>query len=280
MHASALKLFSVLWTLATMPLMAQTSYKEIEVNNGGSITGTVRVTAGTKNIAALAVHKDDKICGRQKPSPRLRIGKNNTVANAIIFIEGIKEGKTLKKDGKYLLNQVGCEYVPHVTVMPFGAMLEIVNSDPVLHNVHAYEEHELGKTVFNIAQPIKGQRTPIKHTTFKKPGLYLATCDAGHPWMSAFVMVADHPYYAVTDKYGRFSLDHVPSGTYTITMWHEGVNIAQTLDDGGKPKAYIFEQPYDLTQQITVEPGGKSILNFEFSVRNPESTSLSSGKQN
>ncbi len=269
MHtASALRVFFVLigWLMVTVLGTAQSMYKETAVSNGGTIRGVVRAAPGTKNADVLAVHKDDKICGRQKPSPRLQLGKNGGVANAVIFIEGIQEGKRFAAHGKYVLDQKGCEYVPHISILPFGATLEIMNSDPLLHNVHAYD-HELGKTLFNIAQPIKGQRTPIKHTTFKKPGVYLATCDAGHPWMSAYIMVTAHPYYVKTGNDGSFSLDDVPPGVYTLTMWHEGVNITKTLDDGGKPKAYIFEPPYVLSQQVIVPERGNVAADFELVVR-------------
>lgn len=89
-----------------------------------------------------------------------------------------------------------------------GARLEILNNDPILHNVHTYFDGKPPQTLFNIAQPIKGRR--MKSKPLQKSGLILATCDAGHPWMFAHIMVADHPYYTVTDKNGNFRLENAP----------------------------------------------------------------------
>jgi hypothetical protein len=198
------------------------------------------------------------------------------VQDAIVWLEGITEGKKKSGGSKQLvLDQFKCRYIPHVLVLPLGASLDIVNSDPILHNVHTYDAEEKGKTLFNIAQPIKGQRTTLGHTLFKKPGLFLATCDAGHPWMSAYIMVAEHPYYALTDAQGRFVLENVPPGRYKIKMWHEGVAIAKTEMENGKPKAYRYEEPYEEEQEVTVSPLGTVSVTFSFELRSSSSRASS-----
>jgi hypothetical protein len=145
--------------------------------------------------------------------------------------------------------------------------MEIVNNDPVLHNVHTYSTREKHRTIFNIAQPIKGQRTPIRPTLFKTRGIVMATCDAGHPWMSAYIVLADHPYYAVTDANGKYTLDNVPPGTYRLKMWHEGVAATRVEMENGKPKLYEYEEPYELVQEVTVTEGGKVEVNFDLALR-------------
>jgi hypothetical protein len=248
-------------------LFAQFSYKEVEVKNGGTIHGVVRLHGDTKAIGSLEITKDPAICGRKKPSPRLVVGPRGGVQNAVVFLEAIGEGKKIDKTTNRILNQHTCEYEPHVSILPFGQPLEIVNSDPILHNVHAYDLQAESRSLFNIAQPIKGQHSAVRATQFTHPGFVLATCDAGHPWMSAYIVVAEHPYYAVTDSKGAFVLPNVPPGSYKMKMWHEGVTIVKTETENGKPKKYYFEEPYLIEKDVHVPPNGDVDVDFELTLR-------------
>jgi hypothetical protein len=248
-------------------LFAGALYREIDVTDGGTIRGTVKLVSHVSKVDELTVTKDEPICGRKKASPRLVVGRNNGVGNAIVYLEGITQGKKFGGNVKVTLDQRKCEYQPHILLLPLNGQLEIVNDDKILHNVHAYDLDAEMKTVFNIAQPIKGQRTAIKQTPKKKAGLVLTTCDAGHPWMSAHIMCIDHPYYAVTDANGNFSLENVPPGMYTLKMWHEGVAVTKTETENGKVKKYYFEDPYETVQEVTVPGHGSVTTSLEFSLR-------------
>ena len=248
-------------------LLAQPSYKEVDVKDGGTIRGTVRLSGDVPKVEKMEISKDNKQCGRAKPSPRLQVGKNNGVRYAIVSIEGLLEGKKMVSNTKLTLDQRKCVYEPHVMILPLGTLLEITNSDPILHNVHAYQAGATVRSVFNIAQPIKGQRTSIKPTLLNKLGLVLTTCDAGHPWMSGYIMVADHPYYAVTDENGSFLLDHVPPGIYKLKMWHEGVAITEKEMEKDKVKKYHYEEPYEMMKEVTVPPSGNVTVDFELVLR-------------
>ncbi len=60
--------------------------------------------------------------------------------------------------------------------------------------------------------------------------MYSNKCDAGHTWMSAYIWVSKHPYYAVTDKSGKFEIADVPPGTYKLKAWHEALGtVEQTV---------------------------------------------------
>jgi plastocyanin len=232
----------------------------------GVVTGTVRLTSRDRLPASIALTKDPKVCGLKKASARLALSADGGVKDAVISLEGMPAGKGYNGAAELVLNQQTCEYSPHVLVVPLGAAITIVNHDPILHNVHAYEGSACaGKTVFNIAQPVKGQRTSVKG--FATSGVHSATCDAGHPWMNATIIVAEHPYYAVTDAQGNFSLDNVPPGTYKIKLWHEGVAVVNTLLDGAKPKAYQYEQPYEILKEVTVPGGGTARVDFDLALR-------------
>jgi hypothetical protein len=250
--------------LHSSPIFSQPLYKEIEVTNGGSVIGVVRLKGDPSVAEQITCTQNSNVCGTTKPSCRLSVGKNAGVANTIIFLDGITQGKKKSDSTLYLLNQQNCEYAPHIMIMPVGARLEIVNNDPILHNVHTYTEDKESRSLFNIAQPIKGLH--LKPRPFTKPGLLSATCDAGHPWMSAHIMVADHPYYTVTDKDGKFTLDKIPPGNYTLRLWHEGVTIKNKVLEGTKVTKYQFEEPYEASRQVAVEANGKTNVEFELSL--------------
>ncbi len=246
---------------------AEPVYKSIPVNDGGVITGTVRLEGKAPTGLGLAITKDEAVCGAKSSPARIAVSRDGGIQNAVVSISGITRGKPFAAGKTVVLNQEQCEYVPHVLILPAVDHLEIVNSDPVLHNVHAYDQLKGLKTIFNIAQPIKGQRTPVKRLNATAPDVLLATCDAGHPWMSAYIVLADNPYYTLTDASGGFRLDRVPPGDYTVRLWHEGVSVVRTEMEGGKPKKYTFEDPYILEQRVTVQSGGTAKVNFSLSLR-------------
>ena len=105
-------------------------------------------------------------------------------------------------------------YYPHVVTIMEGQELEIVNSDPTLHNVHSLSKKNPS---FNQAQPMKGMRMK---KTFAKEETFKVKCEV-HPWMGAYIGVFDNPYHAVTDNKGSFVLKGLPAGEYTIETWHE-----------------------------------------------------------
>jgi plastocyanin len=243
---------------------AATPYKSITVKDGGTISGVVKLEGVAPKLETFDVQKDNDWCGKKKSLPRLVLGKNNGVRNTVISLEGIQQGVRFESKAKAILEQKRCEYQPHVVLLPSGANLEIVNNDAVLHNVHAFDAQ--AKTMFNIAQPVKGLRFPVKSSQFKAGEIYETTCDAGHPWMSAYVVVAEHPYYAVTDAEGKFELRNVPPGTYKLKMWHEGVNTTRVEMENGKPKLYTFEKPYEEIQEVTVSASGSVSVDFKLAL--------------
>jgi plastocyanin len=265
----AILLFCCFAILLSGNCISQPAYKEKDLKESGTIRGMVKLAGALPDLDQMPVTKNASQCGNSKLSPRLSISKGMGVANAIISLEGITEGKKCEKSKKVLLNQTRCEYSPHVMIVAPGTQLEIANNDVILHNVHAYDFMKASRSIFNIAQPIKGQCTPIKNSQLSQVGLIEATCDAGHPWMSAYIMVAPHPYYAVSDANGNFTLRDVPPGTYKLKMWHEGVAVTRTEMENGKAKKYYYEEPYESFNDVTVTAGGTITSNFEFKLREP-----------
>ena len=141
-----------------------------------------------------------------------------------------------------VLDQKGCQYEPHVFGVFVGQPIEIHNSDPTLHNIHAIPKTN---AEFNVGQQPK---TPPITRTFDNPeiGLFFK-CDV-HGWMNAYANVVTHPFFAVTREDGTFEIKGLPPGTYTIEAWHErlGTQTQQVTISDSAPKveaAFSFKRP-------------------------------------
>lgn len=179
------------------------------------ITGKVTIAGLAPRLAPIPVSSDMKICGTSKEDEALAIGPGGGIRDVVLWIEGgpTLERKPGEKVPRVKLDQHACQFVPHVVVAPVGAVLEIINSDSVLHNVHA----RVGETtVFNYAMPIKGYVIPRK---LGKVELLKVSCDV-HSWMHALVDVLPTTAFALSDSYGSYFID-VPPGKYTLKLTHE-----------------------------------------------------------
>jgi len=212
-----------LWHGVTLPAGA---YEVVSVSDGGTLKGKV-VFAGTPPAKKKIIPtKDREACGSGvREVDQILVGPDKGVQEAIVYLKEVQKGKAFEKPAKPpAINNLKCDFQPHVQVIVPGD-LEIVNSDPVLHNTHGF----LGKlTVFNVALPTQGERIA---KPLKKPGLVRVECDA-HGWMLGWIYVADNPYYAVTGKDGSFTITNVPPGSYTLVGWQEytgGVEVPVTL---------------------------------------------------
>ena len=114
------------------------------------------------------------------------------------------------------MDQRGCEYLPYVMAIQTNQKLLVKNSDPVMHNIHPTPAAP-GNKEENRAQ-VAG--SPDLTFTFPTAENFLRLkCDV-HPWMFAYVSVVDHPYFAVSDKSGKYTIKNVPNGKYTIEAYH------------------------------------------------------------
>ena len=195
-----------------------------------SVSGRVVFEGTIPPAEKIEVKSDTSTCGNAKEVQPLILGQNNGVANAIVTVVGV-QGTVTQKEGA--LDQKNCEFVPHVQAVSVGSALKITSSDPVLHNTHGF--YEDGSTAFNIAVPIAGMEMETK---IKQPGVIKLRCDAGHTWMSAYVIATDQPYYTVTDANGNFKIEGVPVGTYEIEVWQEWLGKHRepiTVKESGEP---------------------------------------------
>ena len=202
------------------------AYEAVQVTDGGTIQGKVTFAGSPPPKKKIIPTKDREACGS---SPRdvdqILLGPDKTVQDAVVYLQKVDKGKAWEKAAKPPeINNVKCDFQPHVQVMPAGDV-DIVNSDPVLHNTHGFLDK---LTVFNVALPNQGQR--IKRP-LRRSGLVRVECDA-HGWMLGWILVAENPYYAVTAKDGSFTIKDVPPGSYTLVAWQEftgPVDVAVTV---------------------------------------------------
>lgn len=205
---------------------------------GGTIKGFVRIEGELPKLAPLEVNKDTDIC-KDVLNETLVVGPGNGVQYGVVTVEGLaKKAEPPGADQVSTVNRLdnrGCRFVPHVLAMEVNQFLEIDNSDPILHASHALF-HE-GQPQFNVGlYPGRIVRKPIVAT-----GPVKVICEV-HPWMTAYVFVAENPYHAVTDIYGRYEIRDVPPGTYRIKVWHErlGTQEQKVIVTDGKTTEAIF----------------------------------------
>lgn len=192
------------------------AYEGGPVADGGTINGTVTFDGTAPTPEKIPVTKDKKVCGEDKVSPNLAVGADGGIENVVVRLTNIAKGKAMEAPASNpVFDQKGCEYHPHVLLFPAGSTIEILNSDGILHNVHTTST---ANPAFNQAQP-KFKKKLQK--TIEKPEMGIrVVCDA-HGWMGAWWISQDHPYYALTDANGAFSMTDVPAGDYEIEFWHE-----------------------------------------------------------
>jgi hypothetical protein len=199
--------------------------------DGASIVGEVKFTDTPPRLAAVKVTKDQDYCGATLPNDSYLIDPNGGLKNAVVFIEAAPVTTPADPQKLNVIENSGCRYVPRIHAMQKGERLRIRNNDPKLHIPHSYLQQ---KTVFMLSLPFKNTILEATHK-IRDAGILKLVCDT-HAWMLGYVHVFDHPFFAVTDDKGAFSIANVAPGTYTLKAWHEeaGVRIQEitVLEDG------------------------------------------------
>jgi hypothetical protein len=180
----------------------------------GEIRGRVLLSGAMPPARKVPVTIDSYVCGTEKESEDLVVTAAREIRSVVVWIENPPPGApSAGPPPPTPMDQKECVFTPRVVLVPAGGTVEFLNSDRLLHNLHSRAKEN---PAFNRTQP-KGRTIPI---AFAKPEIVRVDCDL-HSWMRGWVVVTPHPFYAITDAQGRFRLDNLPAGRYTLQMWHE-----------------------------------------------------------
>lgn len=218
---------------------AAPGYRVIDVTDGGTIRGVVRFIGTAPPARLVRISEDVEACGATRQVQTVRLGPKNGLADALVSLTDIQEGAALvAPDEPPVLDQTGCRFVPHLLLVPARVPVNVLNSDPITHNIHtlAFDNRPI-----NRAQPSFMKKMEV---SFKVPEKVKVNCDI-HEWMGAWIAVMGHPYYAKTRQDGSFSIPNVPAGTYTLELWHETLGTT--------------------TQEVTVAAGEVTEVSFGMS---------------
>lgn len=244
------------------------AYDEIAVTDGGSISGTVTMTGGkpTPKGYNLITFPDPVYCGRISTGTGWRIldefsmGGGNGLKDVVVLLTDATKGKPFKFE-PLTIEARDCRFLPFVTVVKDGSDVVVMNMDPVMHDIQAYETSQLGpRVLFNTPLPMNPHHKrvvsaeshehlagePVKETIHMTKGRRMFVMQCGfHAYMESWGLAVENPYYALTGDGGTFTLTDVPPGEYTLMAWHPGVGTM-------------------LQKKVTVAEKGTSMVDFSF----------------
>jgi hypothetical protein len=241
------------------------AYEEVTVTDGGTLTGTVTLVGQVPKPKGynLTTLPDPVYCGRISDGQGWRIlqpfqvGPAGEFREAVVYLEGVTKGKPFEEKSVPQIEAKDCLFVPFTTVVRDDQSVTVVNMDPVMHDIQAYETSELGaRVLLNVPLPMNPQHprnfkdrseaalyhkhmagAPSKQLVNLSKGRRVFVMQCGfHAYMESWGVAVTNPYFAKTDGQGRFTITDVPPGTYKLVVWHPYIRtrIEQTVTIGPK----------------------------------------------
>jgi len=221
-------------------VVEEVAYTPVNLQGGGAISGQVKVKDPPKR-KKINMDADPKCAAMHAEKLLMEevvADAEGNVQWAFVYVKKGLEGKKFEvPKTPATIDQKGCKYEPHVLGAMVGQEILIRNSDDLLHNIHALP---FNSREFNIAQPSKGMEE--KKSFGAVEVMVKVKCDI-HPWMFAHVGVLDHPFYGVTDAAGKYTIQGLPAGKYTVEVWQEKYK--------------------NMTADVEVKEGAAAAQNFE-----------------
>jgi plastocyanin len=218
------------------------AYFHVDPATAGVVEGTIRFQ-GVRPAPKAIDMSEEPACVEahhgKAYDESLVVHKSGALTNAFVYIKAGLEGKTFEIPATPVtIDQSGCWFRPRLIGIQTGQILNVVNSDPVTHNIHPMAQIN---REWNHSQ---GAGDPPIARKFTKSEIMIPVKCNIHSWMHAYIGVLDHPYFAVSKDDGSFEIRNLPPGTYTLAVWHEKLGTQE--------------------QQVTVPPLGKAEANFTF----------------
>jgi plastocyanin len=225
---------SLILTLTAFAVVAGTA-------SAGDVTGkiTLKGTPPAEGLLPL-----DPGCGKlhpdKKPTTRFyMVDATGGLADCVVYLEGAKGGPA--GDKPVVIDQKNCEYLPYINTAQVGQTIRVLNSDPLMHNVHPTPavppNKEQNRAQLNASAP------PLDHVFPAAEKFLRFKCDV-HPWMFAYVSVFDHGFHTVSGKDGSFKITGVPDGKYKLVVEHRraapvGKSVVKEIEVKGSAKVDI-----------------------------------------
>jgi hypothetical protein len=194
-------------------------YRVVSVTSPGSVSGTVDFSGVIP--ASIEQQNTDASCGKAPASAVAHTGSR--VGGVLVWLTDIRSGKPLPGLRRFELTNDHCTLDPHLQVIFTNSTLNVTSEDRVLH-LDRFIDVASGRTVALAPFNDEGEVVPFDHS-FTKPAEIEVICDL-HPASHAWLAVLDHPYFAMTNPAGAFTLDDVPPGKYHVRAWHPSFGIA------------------------------------------------------
>ena len=209
--------------------------------SAGTIKGRIRLS-GTPPGNPIIRMGVDPMCasvnkGKRPVQDLVVTNADGGLANVFVRLQGTFAPSPVPA-GPVAIDQRGCIYTPRVVGAQVGQTLQVRNSDTLLHNVHTVST---GRNSFNVGQPLPGMVYQFKLQ--QEEVMLPLKCDV-HRWMTAYVGVVNHPYFAVSGSDGAFAIQNAPAGTYSVQTWHERYGV--------------------LSQRVTVKPGATTTIDLTY----------------
>lgn len=217
----------------------------VDPATAASITGTVKFEGKPPTLAPIDMSAAPA-CVKANPKPVFPpvvvTGKDGALANVVVYVKsGLGHYRYPAPETPVTLDQKGCMYVPRVVALMVGQPFHVSNGDLTLHDVHPILHNNPSWDQSQLPG------TPPVNAMFSEPEFGAMVGCMIHPWMEAYLFVFDQPYFEVTSTDGKFELNNLPPGTYTIEAWHEPhETLDQTVTLGSKESkeiSFTFRSP-------------------------------------
>jgi hypothetical protein len=202
----------------------------------GDLEGTFLFKGNPPTPAKISADKDPQYCGKHNlVDESIVVNKDNKgLANVVVYLlaKPPKIHPDYDKDAKaeITLDNENCRFSPHVQGIRVGQTLVLGNKDPIGHNTKA---DFFNNNPFNDLIPAGGS---IKKTFAKLETTPSALSCSIHPWMNAHLLIREDPYFAISDKDGKFAIKNLPVGEHTFVVWSNKF-VSNVTVDGKAPTA-------------------------------------------
>jgi hypothetical protein len=212
-------------------------YRETELTQFGRLEGEVRLESSARDTLVIVTRNPD-LCGDRVPEGAI-VAPQGGLMNVVVSLTDAREGKPLPDSRRFEVTNTRCRLDPRVQGVIVGGTLNVKSADPVVHET-VIRVTGVSEVLETVTQNGDGQVVPLEKVLDRPVRLELS-CRT-HPWTQGWIHVFDHPYFVVSAPNGRFVLDSIPPGEYTMRTWHErmgGTTREIRVENGGVTKVEV-----------------------------------------